>query len=429
MNGKPVSLIKETQDMIRFNSILIAIITLLAPIFPAHAVSQPENIRLPVLVRDESWRPRIQEKEILNLDDSRWFQGSEFKLVLGKEELPIRTDVADQELLLRAATVYHHLTEAAQYWKSLPVVNWSPPKERITVRLEITNGFSDLAHFEHDRYRQEYNNALSIPAGRARPGSGVAPWGAEIWFRPKKNIDTRDLPESGLSPGENPLTLALERLTVPVRNATIQRLIQSALSRIFYPELQGPSLQQTLFRQAGTLALMSLFLELSRRSDRWFLEKTFYLDTAMIPEIIRHEFAHISLSPRLELLHSTPVIEGFADYFAADQGSHPKLADRIKRYSKSLPKNGRNRRRYDPELERLLYANSDFVLSLLWQIRESFGSRANRIILESTRYLQTEESGIRDGLIGALLTACIDTCENPVRDRMHMRNLFESRGF
>ncbi len=416
--------------MIRFEFVLAWILVLLIPIQPSQAMSDPAPNRFPVLVRDARWRPVIEEKALLYLDDSGGFQGRHFKLVLGKLETPIRLDTQDPDLRLRAATVYHHLTEALHYWNSLPPsTGWSPPNERITIRLEITNGFSDLAHFEHDRYREEYNNALSIPSGTPRPGIGVDPWGAEIWFRPVKVIDTRELPESGLAPGENPITQALEQLTAPVRNATLQRLIQSGLSRIFYPEFQSQTFQQTLFRQAGTLALMSLLLELSRRSDRLFLEKTFYLDTAMIPEVIRHEFAHIALSPRLALLQSTPVIEGFADYFAADQGAHPKLADRIKRYSKSLPKNGRNRRRYDPALERLLYANSDFVLSVLWQIRETFGAQTNRILLESTKHLDTRESGIRDGLIRAILEACRTACDQPVRDRMRLRNLFESRGF
>ncbi len=416
--------------MIHFRFLLTVMLCLITASDSARAMIDSAPIRLPVVVRDEHWRPRIEEKELLHLDESGGFQGRNFKLVLGKSETAIRIDSEDPELRLRAATVYHHLTEAHHYWNSLPgSTGWNPPEEQITIRLEMTNGFSDLAHFEHDRYRQEYNNALSIPSGRPRPGIGVNPWGAEIWFRPLKVIDTRELPESGLAPGENPITQALERLTAPIRNATLQRLIQSGLSRIFYPELQNQTFQQTLFRQAGTLAMMSLLLEISRRSDRFFLEKTFYLDTAMIPEVIRHEFAHIALSPRLALLQSTPVVEGFADYFAADQGDHPKLADRIKRYSKSLPKNGKNRRRYDPSLERMLYANSDFVLSVLWQIRETFGPQTNRILLESTRYLDTRESGIRDGLIRAILEACKTACDQPARDRMRLRNLFESRGF
>jgi hypothetical protein len=416
--------------MIRSNARIHLLPLLLFLMMTVRSAHGSGGVRMPVLIRDDQWRPRVVEKTLLYLDGSGGFQGRDFKLVLGKEERPIPLDSVDRDLRLKAATVYHHLTEARHYWNNLPIGSgWIPPQDTLTVRLEITNGFSDLAHFEHDRYRQEYNNALSIPPGQPRPGIGVAPWGPEIWFRPVKVIDTRELPESGLGPGENPITQALEALTAPVRNAAIQRLIQSGLSRIFYPQIQGQTFEQTLIRQAGTLALTSLLLELSRRSDRLFLEKTFYLDTAMIPEIIRHEYAHIALSPRLELLQSTPVIEGFADYFAADQGAHPKLADRIKRYSKSLPKNGRNRRPYDPSLERLLYANSDFVLSVLWQVRETLGLRANRVLLESTRTLDTRESGIRDGLIRAILDSCRIHCENPLRDRMRLRNLFESRGF
>lgn len=386
--------------------------------------------RLPVLIRDEHWRPRIEERELEDVDDSGGFQGRRFKLVSGIEEIPIALDTSDPDLRLRAATVLYHLTEAYRYWQNEAGASSLLPVDRMTIRLGITRGFSDLAHFEHERVRAEYNNALSIPGGLPMEGLPLDPWGPEIWFRPLKIIDTRELPESGLSPGANPITTALEQLLNPVRNATLQRLIQAGLMRIFYPLSPGPDFRQTLVRQAGTLAVMSLLLELSRRSDPWFLEKTFYLDTAMIPEVIRHEFAHIMLSSRLQLSHSTPVIEGLADYFAADQGNHPNLADRIRQYSRSLPKNGKNRTSYSRALERSLFANSDFVLSLLWQIRDLFGSRiANRLFLEATRMLNTRESGIRDGLLRALLESCRTQCDQAKRDRMRLRNLFESRGF
>ena len=43
-----------------------------------------------------------------------------------------------------------------------------------------------------------------------------------------------------------------------------------------------------------------------------FTRKWYKFDSALVPEIIYHEFAHLALSDNLELSHSTPVIEGMA---------------------------------------------------------------------------------------------------------------------
>ena len=180
-----------------------------------------------------------------------------------------------------------------------------------------------------------------------------------------------------------------------------------------------------MLRQAGTIALTALFLEASKRSDKLFLEKYYYLDTAMIPEIIYHEFSHIALSDSLTLGLSTPILEGMADYFSASYSNNPSIADKIQRYSLSMPKNGNNKNSYNPIYETNTFANSDFVLSVLWSIRKEFPEIADPLIFIARTMLKTGFSDIRHDLIGACNTICAD----PRADRMKMRDVFISRGF
>ena len=63
--------------------------------------------------------------------------------------------------------------------------------------------------------------------------------------------------------------------------------------------------------------------------------KSYLLDTSFIPEIVYHEFAHIALSDKLTLSHSSPVNEGMADFFAASIANSSTLADKVKDYAES----------------------------------------------------------------------------------------------
>ena len=398
----------------------------------AQALAEPTSAsshQARVLVRGEGFRPELREVELQDLSSDLRFDGKYFKIVKGVDEVPILLNDPDPELRLKAGTVYYHLNLARQFWVqhlSSEFVKSLPP---LVIRLEMTRAFSDLAHYQHEGVTPEYNNALSIPPGEPMDGVGGDPWGNEIWFRPKKKIFTRDLPGSGLSSSGNPISAYLQALTRPIKDSVVSRLIQITLQQWFYPSTLATPYRNQVLQQVGTLALGALILKGSRNLDSLFLEKYYYLDTAMIPEIIYHEFSHIALSDHLKLTLSTPMLEGLADYFATAVSGNPEIASNIRQYSLSMPKNGRNPIRYDPALETLYYSNSDFVLSTLWRVRDLFPERADSLILKARLSLSTARSDIRHDLIRALLEACRDGCQAPRADRLRLMQSFEEKGF
>jgi hypothetical protein len=409
--------------MIHFKRSISVLVLLITPLF-AQAQIQ-EN----VLVRGANFNPEVQSLEMPDLISTERFQGKYFKIVLGKGEEGISLTEPNLELRLKAATAYYHLNKARNFWVEVMKSDYVSELPPITIRLEITNKFSDLGHFQNESIEPQYNNALSIPDGSPMDGVDIPAWGHEIWFRPKKTILSKDLPGSGLGPQGNPLSQYIKLLTGQVQSSIESQMIQTTLQKLFYPQMLSTTYQTAILKQIGTLALSSLILEGSKHTDQLFLEKYYYLDTAMVPEIIYHEFSHIALSDHLTLSLSTPILEGMADYFATAMSGRPEIASRIKLYSLSMPKNGRNKILYNPALEASVYSNSDFVLSVLWLIRDHFPELANHWTFIASTFLSTESSDIRHDLIGSLLTACDYVCEAPRLNKIELRQLLEEKGF
>lgn len=404
----------------------LAIITVLSTLFFNTAKAE---ITATVLLRGNHFKPYFSEEVLPDLISETHYDGKYFKIVKGKSEDPIPLNDTDEALNLKAATTYYHLNKARSFWVDEMKSEYVRTLPKVIIRLDITNKFSDLGHFQHDSIDPQYNNALSIPAGNPMDGVDIPAWGPEIWFRPIKVIRTEDLPANGLGAQGNPLTKYAAMLSGPVRSSATNRFIQVTLQKIFYPDSLRTPYRDLVIRQFATIAATALLMEATKRSDRFFIEKYYYLDTAMIPEIIYHEFAHIALSDFLALSLSTPMLEGMADYFATAVAKNPHIASKIKDYSLSMPKNAKNKNTYDPIYETNLFANSDFVLSVLWRLGVAFPENGSRMIYEARNRLRTETSDIRHDLIGSLLESCNQVCEYPRRDRMIMREIFEEKGF
>jgi hypothetical protein len=413
-----------------FSKILIFILATLFFIQINKAHSFPfENPVQTVLVRDHRFNPIFIEVELPDLISTTRFEGLYFKIVQGKNEEPISLNEGDEELRLKAATTYYHLNQARNFWVHDLQSDYVRNMKQITVRIDITNKFSDLGHFQHDSIDPQYNNALSIPSGTPMEGVDLPSWNHEIWFRPSKVIRTEDLPASGLDADGNPLTKYISVLSSPLKNSITNRLIQISLQKLFNPKTVLMNYKSSVLKQFELFAAISLFLEASKRADRIFLSKYYYLDTAMVPEIIYHEFSHIALSDHLALTHSTPVLEGMADFFATSITNVPRIGAKIKNYSLSKPKNGKNNDPYSSIFETSAFANSDFVLSVLWDIKEEFGDFSKTMIYGARTRLATESSDIKHDLIRSLLDSCTETCTEPKSDRMRLREIFEDRGF
>jgi hypothetical protein len=386
------------------------------------------EVRQQVLTRDSSFKPVLTEVILDHLKTPDSYDGFHFRIVEGKSETPLPINTARPAIALKAATVYYHLTRARNFWiRTLDseVVKHLPP---LTIRLEITNGFSDLAHFQHESIDPQFNNALSIPAGTPFRGSSASAWGPEIWFRPMKRLRPMDLPQVSSPKEPNPLQLLAESLSGTLRLTQFSRMVQTALEATFFPE-SGSSYSSSLIRQGGTWVMTELILAGLRHLNPRFIQDEFYLDSAMIPEIIYHEFSHIALSKDLKLNLSTPVVEGMADYFAARISDHPIIAGGIVGFSNIRPKNANQTSAYQVEWEERIHSNADFVLSLLWGVHQELPLSGDFLVMNAAAHLASTRADIRHDLIRALLTACSKNCPNPLRDRMKLRALFEEKGF
>lgn len=370
-----------------------------------------------VLVRKGVNGYELVQKVLRNLDGSKTFSGKHFKIVKGKSNHPIALD--DKELGLKAATVYHHLTKAREFWISDLNSERVKTMEKLTVRLEISSRFSDIAHYRGDSHEPNYNNAYTVPGGQTPdwvPEDRQDKWGMEIWFNPAKKIPSWQL----VSEGDSPLTRQLLLMRKPIVNRTAKSFTRSVLNRLFYPDSFKGTLMESAFRHAGTLALTYGIIEASRKMDPLFMEDHYYLDTAMIPEIIYHEFAHAALADRMAPTHAAAVSEGMADYFAALVSGETKVYRKIVGYSNNVEKDAYNRGLYHPSLEKSWNATGDFALSLLWKVRDNLSGidspmgasgkkLADNLVGEAARELDTEAS-ISSDLPRALMSACSKIC-------------------
>lgn len=383
-----------------------------------------------ILTRVENSNNTIYKQVLLeDLVSENSFEGTYYKIVKGKSKTAISFKDPDADLVLKAATVYYHLTRARRFWiESLSSgVPLSIPK--IIVRLEITNLFDELGHFAHDNRDPQYNNALSIPAGETPewvPADRKDKWNQEIWFRPRKTIDTRTLPNTS---GPNPVTLALQSMDRTFVNYSQNQFTQNVMEHIFYPQFTSNSLQHDVLVFVGTIALTKAVLAASKRMDRLFLERWFYLDTAMVPEVIYHEYAHVILSDKLEMTHSTPVVEGMADYFAALLSGKNKVYGKVRGRSNSRPKDRQSKETYSHWKELNRFAAGDFVLAVLWDVRETLEPEvANKVIYEARQTLETDAT-INNHLLRAIFDSCEKHCPEPRRDQLKLYEKFSKRGF
>jgi hypothetical protein len=382
-----------------------------------------------LLRKEKSNRTYLTKKEMPNLLSNHSFEGKYFKIVHSKKNEAIHFDEKNEELLLKAANAYYHLNQAREFWVNEIGSEYAKNLSQITVRIEISNQFDELGHFANDNRAPQFNNALSIPNGKTPdwvPAEKQDQWNKEIWFRPKKSILTKDLGPIG----PNPMTTGLQALEQPLISYTQGQFNRRLMEQFFYPAYVSRPFHEDVIRYAGTLAVMEVILHGSKYTDRLFIDKYYYLDTVMVPEVAYHEYAHIVLSDELQMSHSTPVNEGVADYFAAVQAKKRKIYAMVKGHSNSASKDTQEKQKYSHWTESNRNATADFTLSVLWDVRETLGEDvADKLIYQSRKYLKTGSSTISDGLLRAILRACEDVCEQPRRDKYKLYETFSRKGF
>jgi hypothetical protein len=301
---------------------------------------------------------------------------------LGIEDEAISFD-DDPKLVKRAANAYYHLCLAKDYWVNSIKSDYVKTMDQLTIRLEITNSYSRTRHFKNIEQEVNHNNAWSTPEGETpRFIKDRKYWGKEIWFSPIKIIKSK---EEVTSKGDNPVHRSLEMVKDPIWEYTKNGLFYQGLSFIAQSGSVSTDFISSAIQKVGILAFIYSVSEITKGMDKFFMSEFYYIDTAMVPEIVYHEFAHVALSDTMKTVHSVPVIEGIADYFAARVQSNDDLETlyaQLEVYSVNRTKNIEKKSLYHPYLEEGWNAESDFVLSLLWKARVNFdkenGKRAKK---------------------------------------------------
>lgn len=392
-----------------------------------------------VLERDGGTDYKFVPKKLEKLFCTERFEGEYFKIVNATEEEAISFEHEDKELLKKAANVYHHLTLARNYWINDIKSDFVRKLPQITIRLNITNAFSSIRHFKNAEQEKNYNNAWTIPEGETpRFVTDGHKWGKEIWFSPMKKIENRKLVKSE---GKNPVHESLVLLKDPVVNYNTSALIYQGLGLLIAPEINPSATLEGALPHLGAIAIMYGLLHTTKYMDKWFVDKYYFIDTAMVPEVIYHEYAHIAMSDTMKTVHSVPVIEGMADYFATRVANRRKMYQEIKDYSNNRAKDINNNSFYHPYLEGSWNATSDFTLSLLWLGREKFEElnvkRAAKgqepianydELIHDGHFHLTEDSNIATDLTKAIINACKSKCKNVRAGVSILHQTFEQKG-
>ena len=395
-------------------------------VLPVLAFSQVTERTFEALVRNDSKKPEIEEVVLSDLISHDSFEGEYFKIVKGKSDEAIKFD-AEPALVFRAATAYFHLTKARNYFIHKIKSGHVMSLPQMTIRLEHTNQFSELGHFAHDNLDPQYNNALTIPAGKGLESRNVKPWGIEIWFRPSKKIHLRDLRTNNLEAQEFKVLMAGFRKQVHMQS--LQRFLAGVvIAATAQGAASDPFATENLIRTVGSSLIMEAGYQFLDPITKVFTRKWYWLDTAVVPEIIYHEYAHAALSDHLELTHSTAIIEGMADFFAGQISDSPKLAMHIKKYNTYNGKNAERKQDYMIQFEMSEYANTDFVFGLLWEMKKIVGEEKGENFMFELRKKLTTNSSIRGQLIEGILQTCDEHCVSPFLDKLKILKALNLKG-
>jgi hypothetical protein len=378
------------------------------------------------IVRTESNAAKEAMVELEDLISETSFDGKHFKIVKGKSDEAISFD-ASEELVFKAATTYYHLTIARNYFINKVKSEYVSKTEKMVIRIEHTNQFSELGHYANDNLDPQFNNALTVPAGLGLASRGVVPWGSEIWFRPQKKINIKDLNTNNL--GSQQFKVLMRDFRNQIHMQSLQKfLLGAATVLVTGSSRTNPFSLDSLMRTAGSSLVMEFGYQFIDPITKATSRKWYWLDTAMIPEIIYHEYSHAALSDHLVLSHSTAIIEGMADFFAGQITGSPQLAKHIKKYNTFNGKNAKKKQDYAIQFEMSDYANTDFVFGMLWEIKNILGEQKGEAFMFDLRKRLTTNSAIRGELIDGILQTCDSVCDQPFIDKIRILKALNLRG-
>jgi hypothetical protein len=388
---------------------------ILALFLIATSFAQARTFR--AVVRTESNQAKEEQVVLQDLESKTSFDGTHFKIVKGKSDEAISFD-ADEALVFRAATTYYHLTKARNYFINHVRSEFVTNSGKMIIRLDHTNQFSELGHFAHDNLDPQFNNALTVPGGKGMTSRGVKPWDTEIWFRPTKRVHISELNTNNLANQE--FQVLMRGFRNQIHMQSLQKFMMGAVQVAVLGAGNDPFSLDNIIRTAGSSLIMEFGYQFIDPITKATSRKWYWLDTAMIPEIIYHEYSHAALADHLVLSHSTAVIEGMADFFAGQISGSPKLAKHIKKYNTYNGKNAKRKQNYMIQFEMGEYANTDFVFGMLWEIKNILGEEKGEKFMFALRKKITTNSAIRKELIEGILDTCEEICDQPFVDKLQI---------
>ncbi len=297
---------------------------------------------------------------------------------------------------LRAQTVFYHLNKARKYFKILGINQES----QITVRIGIETEYHKKYHYKSGSKKKIYNNAHTI-----QPGST---WGHEIWFRDPKEeefsqeyLDFRREHLRGIVPLSRDISM----------DYFINLVLYTGLS---YDPVSY--LSSSAKRLGNDLIISGIAKYITPEVVLFFLaEDTYFLDTAMIPEVSYHEYTHYIMSDYLPSVVNTPIMEGLSDYFATKILNYSKLSHKLGNFGQEVQeKNSEKKVKYDPKFdmghgEGQLQKGAAFVLRALQVIDTYLTEKENinyapKVYYEMRKYLSIN-SQIATDLPQAILSS------------------------
>lgn len=373
-----------------------------------------ESKEVEVWVRNSKGKLLKEKKIITGLLSKDLAETENFKVVVGRSSEAAPLD--ESEVGKKASNVLFHLEFARSYFKN-HLKSISLPEKTI-VRIEIKDTFLSEFHFAHEKFSTQSNNAETIPPSDRMRYAGVPSWGNEIWFRPPAVIKTKsDLERMGQLM-DNPAYKG------PVRESYIERSATTLAS--------GAASGTTAYAEyelgylLGMLSFVEVFPKFLKLTGKTY-KKKMLLDTAMIPEIIYHEYGHVALYDYLSFDEKTPVVEGLANYFAAKMINYHKLGFDLKKFGKGYGGyTGKSPKNYDYSNETKSHSHSSFLLSLFWSLDKEFED-FEHILFETRKYL-TKDSDIKYDLVHALTEVISEKTNNDRAERLKLLRVFGSHG-
>lgn len=332
-----------------------------------------------------------------------------FNVVKGvnEEALPLR-ELSEQERL-RTLTLGYHLNRARNYFINILKADHLKNLGKITVRYDMARSFNTGKHFTSNDV--EYNNAVTHKGSNQYSLPEVKKWGNEIWFRPAKNEEVKaprgSIPDQDVQ--DELLSLADSAIIDVTKNKVIGLGAYAFNSGHYVSQLSLILIMKKIIPNILDFIITSVPFKMG-------------LDSAMVPEIAYHEFAHVALSDYVPLTGSFAVSEGIANYFAAIISGNTAIADKLGEYGNSIsPIDINNRLRYSTRFEiNSNLAHHPFTYNYLWKMRDRVSKEItvtdgdsafvfDRIVFGSRKYIDfSSDLTISKSLPEALMKATSD---------------------